>query len=208
VHVLHKGRAATAALNVTLPPASLVVLSNGRLRHPIGPPELIEVRKEQIMKLRHVAFTALPLLASLVLLPASANASTPESGSGSFTGTGDIISVKQADGNTIVTATEVQSLTGVLNGVRVAEGITIFHANGTFEAHDTGTFTGTVDGRTGTLTISGASSGAGNTGDGTIVGYNGTGGLAGLHLKGTFQPMITGPTTAEGPLEVQYHFEP
>jgi hypothetical protein len=90
----------------------------------------------------------------------------------------------------------------------VAEGITIFHADGTFEAHDTGTFTGTVDGKTGTLTISGASSGVGTTGDGTIVGYDGTGGLAGLHLKGTFQPVITGPTTAEGPIQVQYHFGP
>ena len=45
---------------------------------------------------RHVVFTALPLLASLVLLPAGANASALESGSGSFTGTGDIISVKEA----------------------------------------------------------------------------------------------------------------
>lgn len=160
------------------------------------------------MRLRNVIFSALPLLVPLLLIPASANASTLESGTGSFTATGDVISIKQVDGNTIVTATEVQPLTGVLTGVRVAEGITIFHANGTFEAHDTGTFTGTVDGRTGTLTISGASSGAGNTGDGTIVGYNGTGGLAGLHLQGTFQPVITGPTTAEGPIQVQYHFGP
>ncbi len=126
------------------------------------------------MKLRNVMFSALPLLVPLLLVPASANASTLESGTGSFTATGDIISVKHVDGNTIVTATEVQPLTGVLTGVRVAEG---------------------------------ASSGVGNTGDGTIVGYNGTGGLAGLHLQGTFQPVITGPTTAEGPIQVQYHFE-
>src|SRR5215470_8162739 len=165
-------------------------------------------RKECMMRLRNVMFSALPLLVPLLLVPASANASTLESGTGSFTGTGDIISVKQADGNTIVTATEVQPLTGVLSGVRVAEGITIFHADGTFEAHDTGTFTGTVDGRTGTLVISGASNGIGNSGTGTIVGYSGTAGLAGLHLEGTFQPVITGPTSAEGPIQFHYHFEP
>jgi hypothetical protein len=28
-----------------------------------------------------------------------------------------------------------------------------------------------------------------------------------LHLHGTFQPVITGPTTAEGPIQVQYHFD-
>jgi len=160
------------------------------------------------MRLRNAVLAALALLVPLLLVPASANASALESGTGFFTGTGEIISVKHADGNTIITATEVQPLTGVLTGVRVAEGITIFHADGTFEAHDTGTFTGTVDGKTGTLTISGASSGAGNTGEGTIVGTHGTDGLAGLHLHGTFQPVITGPTTAEGPIQVQYHFGP
>jgi hypothetical protein len=158
------------------------------------------------MKLRNVVLTALPLLAPLLLLTASANASALETGNATFTATGDIVSVMHSAGNTIVTATEVQPITGVLNGVRTAEGITIFHANGEFEAHDTGTFTGTVDGRFGTLTISGASSGVGNTGNGTFVGTNGTGGLAGLHVEGKFQPVITGPTTAEGTIEVQYHF--
>jgi hypothetical protein len=159
------------------------------------------------MKVLKAAFAVLPLLAPLVLLPASANASTLSSGSGSFTTTGEIISVRQADGNTIVTATEVQTLTGALNGTRRASGIQIFHPNGTFTAHDSGTFTGTVDGRTGSLTISGASSGAGNTGSGQIVGDRGTGGLAGLHLQGTFQPMITGPTTADGTYSIQFHFD-
>ena len=94
-----------------------------------------------------------------------------------------------ADGNTIVTATEVQTLTGVLAG--------------TFTAHDTGT----IDGRTGSITISGASSGTGTTGTGQIVGDGGTGGLAGLHLQGTFQPVITSATTAEGSYSIQFHFD-
>jgi len=158
------------------------------------------------MKLFKAVLAALPLLASLLLLPA-AHASTLSSGTGSFTATGDVISFRQADGNTIVTATEVQTLTGVLTGTRLATGIQIFHPDGTFTAHDTGTFTGTVDGRTGSITISGASSGAGNTGSGQIVGDRGTGGLAGLHLQGTFQPVIISATTADGTYSAQFHFD-
>ena len=158
------------------------------------------------MKVLKAVLAAAPLLASLLLLPAGASASALPSGSGSFTATGEVISVHQADGNTIVTATEVQALTGVLTGTRVASGTMTFHPDGTFTAHDTGTFTGTIDGRTGSITIRGASSGTGAAGTGQIVGDQGTGGLAGLHLQGTFQPVVTSATTAEGTYSIQYHF--
>ena len=72
----------------------------------------------------------------------------PIPGTGSFTAIGEVISVRQADGNTIVAATEVQALAGLL-----------------------------------------------------------TGGLAGLHLQGTFQPMVTSATTAEGTYSIQFHFD-
>jgi len=151
------------------------------------------------------ALAALPVLAPLFLLPA-AHAATVPSGSGSFTTTGQVISVRHADGNTIVNATEIQVLTGVLDGTRRAEGTEIFHPDGTFTARDSGTFTGTIDGRTGSMTISGTSSGAGTTGSGQLTGDRGTGGLAGLHLHGTFRPVITGPTTAEGSYSVRFDF--
>jgi hypothetical protein len=159
------------------------------------------------MKVVKKVLAALPLLALLLALPAGAGASTLSSGSGSFTATGEVISVHQADGNTIVTATEVQTLTGVLSGTRVASGITIFHPDGTFAAHDSGTFTGTIDGRTGSITISGASTGTGNTGTGQIVGDRGTGGLAGLHLQGTFQPVVLSATDAGGTYSIRFHFD-
>jgi hypothetical protein len=161
----------------------------------------------KLLKAALAPLAPLAVLASLLLLPASANASTLSSGSGSFTATGEVISVHRADGNTIVTATEVQTLTGALTGTRLASGTMTFHRDGTFTAHDTGTFTGTIDGRTGSITISGASTGTGNTGTGQIVGDHGTGGLAGLHLQGTFQPVVTGPTTAEGTYAIQFHFD-
>ena len=158
------------------------------------------------MKVPKAAFAALPLLVPLFLLPASANASTGEHGSGSYNTTGQIISVRQVDGNTVITATEVQTLTGALSGIRQATGVDIIHPDGTFAAHDSGTFTGTVDGRTGTLVISGANSGAGTTGSGQFTGEHGTGGLKGLHLRGTFQVVITGPTTSDGTYSVQFRF--
>jgi len=157
------------------------------------------------------AFAALPLLAALLVFPATANASASSSdrasGSGSFTATGEVISVKQVGGDTIVTATEVQLLTGTLTGVRRAVGVEIIHADGTFEATDSGTFTGSIAGRTGTLTISGASSGVGNVADGRLVGFRGTGGLEDLHLRGTFRTVLTGATTADGTYSIQYHFD-
>jgi Protein of unknown function (DUF3224) len=167
--------------------------------------EIHRCEREFVMKIKAV-LAALPVLAFLVMLPSGASASISSSGSGSFTAVGEIISVRQADGNTIVTATEVQTLTGALTGTRVASGTMIFHPDGTFTAHDTGTFTGTIDGRTGSITISGASSGAGTTGTGQLVGDHGTGGLAGLHLQGTFAPAVTGPTSADGTYSIRFHF--
>jgi hypothetical protein len=158
------------------------------------------------MKVRKAAFAALPLLVPLLLLPASANASALEHGSGSYTATGQVISVRQVDGNTVITATEVETLTGTLSGTRRATGVEIIHPDGTFVAHDSGTFTGAVDGRTGSIVISGASSGAGDTGSGRFAGEHGTGGLAGLHLRGPFQVMMTGPTTSDGTYSIQFRF--
>ena len=156
------------------------------------------------MKAPKAAFAALPLLVPLFLLPASASASAMEHGSGSYTTTGQVISVRQVDGNTVITATEVQTLTGALSGIRRATGVETIHPDGTFAAHDSGTFTGAVDGRTGTIVISGANSGSGTTGTGEFTGEHGTGGLKGLHLRGTFQVVITGPTTSDGTYSVQF----
>ena len=113
---------------------------------------------------------AAPPALTLLLLPARANASTLPAGSGSFTSTVEITSVRQADGNTIIAGVEVQTLTGLFTGTRVATGIEIVHADGTFQAHDSGTFTGTVDGRPGTVVISGSSTGSGNSGNGQLGG--------------------------------------
>jgi hypothetical protein len=93
----------------------------------------------------------------------------------------------------------------VLTGTRVATGIEIFHPDGMFTAHDSGTVTGTVEGRTGSITISGP--GPGLAKRQRPDRGRGTGGLADLHSQGTFQPVITSSTTAEGTYSVQFHFD-
>ena len=149
----------------------------------------------------------LPLLLSLVLLMPIASASTPASATGSFTATVTITSISQADGNTIITAIETQTLSGFLTGTRIANGVEIIHPDGTFNAHDTGTFTGTVNGMSGTAVITGSSTDTGASGSGQFV-EQGTAGLAGLHAQGIFQPMVTGPSTVTGTYSLQYHFDP
>ena len=150
----------------------------------------------------------LPLILSLVLLMPIASASTPASATGSFTATVTITSISQADGNTIITAIETQTLSGFLTGTRIANGVEIIHPDGTFNAHDTGTFTGTVNGRSGTAIITGSSTGTGASGTGQFVVEQGTAGLAGLHAQGIFQPTVTGPSTVTGTYSLQYHFDP
>ncbi len=160
------------------------------------------------MKALKAGFPLLFLLISLPVLAPLASASTATTGSGSFTSTVAITSVRQADGNTIIAGVETQTLSGFLSGVRVAEGIQVIHPDGTFNAHDTGTFTGTANGRSGTAVITGTSTGVGTAGAGQLVVEQGTAGLAGLHAQGTFQPTFTGPTTAAGTYSVQFHFDP
>src|SRR3989454_6790620 len=123
----------------------------------------------------------LPLVLSLILLVPMANASIPTSATGSFTATVTITSISQADGNTIITAIETQTLSGFLTGTRIAEGVEIVHPDGTFNAHDTGTFTGTVNGRSETAIITGRSTGTGAACTGQFVGEQGTPRVAGTH---------------------------
>jgi len=148
------------------------------------------------------------MLLSLILLTPMASASIPTSATGSFTATVTVTSISQADGNTIITAIETQTLSGFLTGTRIAIGVETIHPDGTFNAHDSGTFTGTVNGMSGTAVITGSSTGTGATGSGQFVVELGTAGLSGLHSQGTFQPTVTGSTTVTGTYSLQYHFDP
>ena len=148
---------------------------------------------------------ALPVLASLLLLPAAAGASALSSGTGSFTTTGQVVSVRQADGNTIVTATEVHTRTGALTGTRRAIGIEIYHPDGTFTAHDSGPFTGTVDGRQHHHQRGQPRDRHHRQRPDRRRPRHRRPGR--MHLQGTSQPVITSSTTAEGTYSIQFHFD-
>ncbi len=155
------------------------------------------------MKTRILALLALPLL----FLPL-ASATTPTTVSGSFTASFTVLTVTVSGGNTIITVTETATLSGFFTGTRIAQGSEIIHPDGTFNAHDTGIFAGTINGMSGTLVINGESTGIGVTGAGNFTVGQGTEGLTGMHAQGPFQFTATGPTTTAGSYSIQLHSSP
>ena len=147
------------------------------------------------MKAALLAILALPLLSI-----SFAHATTPTTVTGTFTASFTVLSITSSDGNTILTVTEIATLSGFLTGTRTAQGSEVIHPDGTFNAHDTGIFTGTANGVAGTLVITGESNGIGGTGFTT--------GLSGVHAQGPFQFTATGPTTTTGTYSVQFHANP
>lgn len=157
--------------------------------------------------MRSIRIAALAVLPLLTLV-SPVQASSAFTATGSFTSTVTITSVREADGNIFVKGTEVQTLTGSLVGTRLAEGVEVVHPDGSFEASDTGTFSGTVADQTGTIALGGNSKGTGLTGSGQMVVDRGTLGLADLHGQGTFEPTITGPPSAAGTYSIRLSFTP
>ncbi len=155
------------------------------------------------MKAALLAILALPLLSI-----SFAHATTPTTVTGTFTASFTVLSITSSDGNTILTVTEIATLSGFLTGTRTAQGSEVIHPDGTFNAHDTGIFTGTANGVAGTLVITGESNGIGGTGFGDFIVRQGTTGLWGVHAQGPFQFTATGPTTTTGTYSVQFHANP
>ena len=150
-----------------------------------------------------LALLALPLLSIPI-----ANATTPTTVTGTFTASFTVLSITSSDGNTIITVSEIATLSGFLTGTRIAQGSEIIHPDGTFNAHDTGIFTGSANGVAGTLVITGESNGIGGIGSGDFIVGQGTGGLSGVHAQGPFQFTATGPTSTTGTYSVQFHADP
>jgi hypothetical protein len=127
-------------------------------------------------------FAALATVA-LVAAPGAA-ASPPTEASGTFTYLSSTFnSMRSAGGNTIIDLSATVSYTGTFTGTSTVEGTLILHADGSANFHDVETFTGTVNGVSGTVTFDLT----GGNGPGfmnfhatdTII--SASGGLAGLH---------------------------
>ena len=129
----------------------------------------------------------LPLLA--LLAPSSADAGTSISGSGEFTQTSfTITGSHQAGPLTFLSFQETDALTGTLSGTSLIMGECIVFLSGESKCKAVETFTGSVEGMSGTLVFHDVINIDNNTGsvDGRFQIVRGTADLAGLRGQGTF----------------------
>src|SRR3990172_7317924 len=92
------------------------------------------------------------VFALLTIVPWGATASPPVRGWGSYTVTGAAVTgVRLADGNVFVTETEYADATGTLTGTFAHDLVVAIHPDGSLNFRGTGTFTGTVDGVSGSF---------------------------------------------------------
>jgi len=146
-------------------------------------------------------FSALATVA-LVAAP-GAVASPPTAASGTFTYTSSTFnSIRSAGGNTIIDLSATVSYTGTFSGTSTVQGTLIIHADGSANFYDVETFTGTVNGKSGTVTFNLAGTGSvappAGSYQGTQAIVSGTGELANLH--GVLKQVGTVPSAAVGPL--------
>ena len=155
-----------------------------------------------------VAILTLVLVSSLVAVP-TAQARAPTSGSGTFDLVSSVITgVRTVGPNTILNTTDTLTLTGSFSGTLVCDAVTGISSTGESVFRETCTLTGNVNGHAGTailaLTGTGAADGSFH---GQIAVLSGTGDLADLRSRGTFEGVST-PTSATGTYSVQIQFAP
>jgi hypothetical protein len=133
-------------------------------------------------RVRLLIVTTVALFAAVAT--SGASASPPTAASGTFTYLSSTFnSVRPDGGNVIIDLSATVSYTGTFSGTSTVEGTLIFHADGSANFHDVETFTGTVNGVSGTVTFDlTGGNGPGFTdfhATDTII--SASGGLAGLH---------------------------
>src|ERR687886_2921116 len=145
-------------------------------------------------RVRLLLVTTVALLAAVAA--SGASASPPVAAGGTFTYTSSTFnSIRDAGGNVIIDLSATVSYTGTLTGTSTLHGTLIIHANGSANFHDVETFTGTVNGVSGTVIFNLA----GRNGPGltnfratdTII--SASGGLAGLHGVLNWEDVTLGP---------------
>ena len=142
--------------------------------------DVVVHRKESTMR-RPLSALALVGILLCAGVAAAGAAAPPASAVGTFAYTSCVTnSARSAGGNTTLNLTCAITYTGTLSGTSTQTGPLLIHADGSTNFHGTETFTGTVNGVPGTLTLKVASVGdaAAFRETSTIVG--GTGALADL----------------------------
>ncbi len=146
------------------------------------------------------------LLLVPALLISTVHATQPAPASGDFLLVGrGIPEMRFADGNTILNLSVTYALTGGFNGTFVDTEKEIIRPTGEGTFQGRGTFTGTVNGISGTLVFSmaGTFNASIATARGQFVILSGTGGLSNLRGRGTLEE--SGP---KGTYSAQIHFDP
>lgn len=154
------------------------------------------------------AVTADRLAAAVQDLAGASQRGTPLPIAGTFALTIEPVEVRQADGTTFIDYNFHEQLSGSFSGTRVGTGTLVMHADGTLNNKDTGFFTGTVAGMSGSVNIEAGEQGTSTSVSGSARTYpqTGTGGLAGLHAVVKVTGTATGPATLVGSYEGQVHF--
>ncbi len=157
------------------------------------------------MKMKTAALFLLALLP--VLAVASAYGTKPAVGHGtvSLVSSVKVGTTRTADDNTITTFKNTFKLTGPLTGMAVAMERDVNHTRtGVVSFHGLANFTGTVNGKTGSMMINYVGHNNGTFIQGQFVILGGTRGLVGLRGQGTFHGSITAPLS----YTIKWHFEP
>jgi hypothetical protein len=146
------------------------------------------LNKNRFLSHLRTSFCAIAIVgASLTLPSAEAGGGPPQPANGEFSPCFTQTSARQVGGNLIVTFDVTTMATGTFIGALVGTELDIIHHDGSINLHGTALFTGSVNGRSGTLLFT--YEGIGNAATGHenlhIVGRQGTGGLAGVHFQGT-----------------------
>ena len=157
---------------------------------------------------RHfLRFLMLPLVSAVWLgVPSAANADEPVQGGGTFTISFTPVPERTANGNTFIDYTFTETTLGIFDGTRVGSGELVIHADGSLNTINSGTFTGTIAGRSGTAEMSFRGSGTFASAGGSYTVTGGTGRLAGVHAEGKDSGSATGPTTFAGTYSFKVNF--
>lgn len=157
---------------------------------------------------RHLLrFLMLPLVSAAWLgVAPAAYADEPVQGGGTNTISFTPAPERTADGNTFIDYTFIETFRGIVDGTRVGSGELVIHADGSFNTINSGTFTGTIAGRSGTAEMSFRGSGTFASTGGSLTVTSGTGGLAGVHAEAKVSGSAAGPTTNAGTYSLKVNF--
>lgn len=134
----------------------------------------------------------------LAVLAPTAYASPPTPLSGTFNATISPFATRSADGNTFISFTFNEIFSGTMSGTRVGTGQLVIHPDGTINARDSGLFSGSVAGASGTAILSASISGTFSAIAADFVVTDGASALSQIHVEGTAAGAATGPATFAG----------